>query len=1194
MMDYSMFGMEAPNDSTQVPSQDKKVQEELQQYVAMKKAQGFNQVEDIDLIEELLNKTIEKRDFYDQIERVNRQINDMVKQGVDSLENANIEALNQDLQNIEDQTGQNLQVNDENTQAQFQSLIENQANMSSLATQSYQQHQQLVNELQKEMSPEMAQVAGRVYRTRGEEGMQESIQSMTTDDLIREIYNTPGGARKLQSAFDDSSPRNLGNLFKKEPVRDRGARSFQESKENLFPEEQENLHNRLVADFQPIATNQYEEFIQGLRQRIERQQSILEELQQMEGNTFEELTRELREKSFLTEGQAEELINMPRQQAIEDYGGRMASIRTGLEFSDYSPHPQGMGSLFGGQRMGGEGITNRPRTPQGIPVHEAQIGNVGVGDNLRVHDREKEEELATLSSVHQNLSNLLGGREEIDPEDWQNFMASIKESSEATGIDSPQLQDIEEQNRDEQTIRINEYLDQISEKIGTLAGGIGAGGGNVPPLPSNNPEDGYIFKDTQFINNRFSTNTFEISEQTQGSTSSVGGGGGGVPPQAPVVGAGGEIPPEGTPADIGQSGNIMGAGAAGYAAGQYALGDRAGTARTSGDTGAAGKKGGILNTLGKTGVGALGFGALSAATDFATPGGRTGAESALGSIGSAGSGVGAAIGQVVGGPAGLVAGSYLGGQVGDVVGQFASPYLNYIQQQKGYESVTGENLQGRGSESGLLNFAQSTALVPSAEPNIQSEQASARLENLNVAPEQIQTLTDTLLQLGMTSEQAAESIGPLTDTIAQTNIDPTVAATLARTAQIETGTENESLGIENARFIADQIQQIARSGQLNQQEVQSMVTANSQEAGPIIGYQNAQDQGLAMSQTIGEMNPDTVQAMRDAGVPEQMMQNINNMRGDLGATYVSGLQDYSPMSEEFGEQGMMQQARDVQEITSTVPTQSDGEGGQEPTAEGYMMLENLANSGAYPTLQGIPPAQLWQMSQEENFTPQGVQKEIQNTKQDRTKREKRQSARAGGDIGGANKYRIRGEEPGRFAKFLPGDSTLVGRRGGLIGEGGEQNELIDASQRTAKTGIGNVGQIMRTDKGIDASQIKLEGGRTFADLEGNPQLMRRVQRGEVKIQRGDQKMTAQQFSERLMKQGGYSTKEGGLALGSQPSEAQKGGTQNVQVEFTGMAEDFFKVKDPDNPRGMPNQVGRAYGQQAADRGAPEHSSGLGN
>lgn len=626
-------------------------------------------------------------------------------------------------------------------------------------------------------------------------------------------------------------------------------------------------------------------------------------------------------------------------------------------------------------------------------------------------------------------------------------------------------------------------------------------------------------------------------------------------------------------------GTLSGAAAGGVGGGSGRGGTTAGAAPSPGDRGGGkqegGKRGGGIGGFlqGKGGSALAGGLALGGfLSDVATPGGRSGAETLVGGASSMGTPLGAAAGLMLtgGNPAGAAIGGMAGQYMGQAVGQAAQPYLQYQQSQRSIQQITGEE-QDRsvGSMMGTM-FGGGDS--------VQGAQTQARWSNPFLPTEEIQKLTDQMLQLGASTEQAAEAIGPATSAINEFAMSSELAGTLAVTGMLP----GNQFGSQNPYYVGKRIQEASEGG-MTQQSIGNLVQSTTQNLGPTIGYENAPGAAISTATTLsrGGMESDMIFEQQQTG--QKLIQGMGAAANDVGTASMLGVDpNLSPQEPAFETQTREGQIELVRRMTDSLPKDEDGN------------LTVTARNTLQSQLQSYAPA-LGNMSVDEaeeiakgNITPEQARKDSQQ----QNKQDRRDEADLKRRASGAIKKGSRPEEKEGFGGLMnriPGTQTFLDKdraRSDIMPVntlGRDARSLFKASsEESGEKSYGPLGVISAHEKGFDPSKVRTANGESLQQITDDPKKIKRLNEGKLKLNIGGEEMSARQLSEKMIKDEAYVGEKGGIKLGQK--EGGGGGKgENVKIDLTDRAAKLIEVKDIRGNGGMAAEV-----QAAQDRYARNH------
>ena len=568
----------------------------------------------------------------------------------------------------------------------------------------------------------------------------------------------------------------------------------------------------------------------------------------------------------------------------------------------------------------------------------------------------------------------------------------------------------------------------------------------------------------------------------------------------------------------------------------------------------------------KLGSAALTFAALSSAADLTMMSGRTGAGSMTNAATSVLPGVGSLLGSIVPG-VGNVAGFGLGYGASKMIGGVMRPLSEQMAYSKAVEGVTGENLQGAGAKNNLSNLIRMAIPGLGAEGagSLREESNMARLQNPFLDPSQIDALTQSLLELGYSTKQAAENISPLSSVIADFNIDPKLAASLAEIGTTEGGMG----GAANARFVAQQIQDASGRG-FTQQDMSGYVQQSIQTLGPITGYASAPGTALSYGNLLsrgGQTSDDVFQQSNTVG---KFLESDAAIADDPFGIMMAGgnpnLSPQDPSNKAAMASGRIQEAKDLVKNAQKGP---DGK----LTYNARMMIKGMKSF--YPSLSNLSIDEIEQIGIDPNITPQTAAEETNRQEKARKK------------VGQDQKRRARGEGKVKWDKGRKSDKGVTDLGAGMFLDfpslaHRDAHRLYEASDKASK-GVGALGELTAKNKNIDLKSVRIKGGGTLADAANDPRLLRGLNSGKRKIQVGGKSMSVADFNLADIRDQAYVGDKGRLNMG-QPGKAERGGSQRVQVEFTGEAQKYFKTKDVRDPQSAVGANARAVHEHEARTG----------
>lgn len=600
------------------------------------------------------------------------------------------------------------------------------------------------------------------------------------------------------------------------------------------------------------------------------------------------------------------------------------------------------------------------------------------------------------------------------------------------------------------------------------------------------------------------------------------------------------------PDDPQSTGGMGGMAAAAGAAGGYLAGQAGGVPGMKGAGGAAGmagKMGGAGRMFGP--LPAIGLGVASALTDLATPGGRPAAHELAGGVSMAAPGALAAAGSMWG-PGGTVAG-YLGGQaLQPIIEGVLNPYMDFSAQQRHYETLTGENLRGPGADQGGIRSWMEYQIPGMGTDTLQGSQAQARMMNPFMDPAQITELTEALLNLGYSSEEAAERVEPLTSVVADFNLDPNLAAQLSAAGDAS-GTMS---GTGLAYSVGRRIKEVSGQGMTGEQ-VQQVVSQATEMLGPTVGFENAPGVGLAYSATLQRGNNESDMLFRSQNTAGSLLQSDQALATDPAYLQMAGVDpNLSPDNPEYQAQLVEGRVNIANQMLQRVQGFRDPETG-ELTAQGLQMLG--VESQAYgPLFQGMTPQEIAGLA---DIAPGEARQDVEKeqSQQEELRKEEQMASRGVGVESTMN-------TPEGWQRWMPWNNIL----------GSGTNKIQKASRREReKAGkedsLGAVG-VLGQAEGLDPDAIKLESGGTLQDAMKDPETMSALNTGKERVRVGDELMKVEEFNLQSMRNQAYVDEQGKLQTGEVPA----GDLGKVQIEFTPPADRFFRkvdIKDESNIAG---------------------------
>ncbi len=600
------------------------------------------------------------------------------------------------------------------------------------------------------------------------------------------------------------------------------------------------------------------------------------------------------------------------------------------------------------------------------------------------------------------------------------------------------------------------------------------------------------------------------------------------------------------------------------------------------------------------------LGVAPAASAGAGAAGAAGVAGAGGGLGAAGAGAaGAAAGAAGAGAAGAgLGGAALAG------GAIAAPIVlgagafgvwnNLAQRQQAIERQFGTE--------------QSINPNPWAEDNmfesgLLQAQAQARLSHFFLSGEQIESLTSAMAEMGMTAEETAEALGPVSDAVARYR---GLSETNAVRASQE-GINFSRVGAANAEVLGAVLESVSGGGFGGE-----YIQQTAQEAGEKLNvFGNEGGQYLAaglMRAYQGEEGQDPLdRAVQEAGIVNQDIDVAAAIRNnpDVANTITSltGNTDILNMrvgSPEFQNEAAASINRIVEKYWTQGPLELDEEG--VPIIEGQNDPQFLAANYIAQMISstpGMPQADandvLLRVAElQENGGVEGMMQESMYGYEEQERQDQRIKDEAAGSI--QERAHDEFEKQGGDPEDVPAQGPWNALRDTLYGITSIESLKPDTFE---KGGPGSIGLFSSTDetwqaaKGGFVGAISSQGGvetadimtshegMTLAEVAQDPELLRQVEEGTITLAAGNQMLTAQEVSEGL-REGSMHWEQGAfgwggeIAMGAEGTDNSGGGP--VQIEFTDEARQFFQSADPKNRYNNAGNVTDAQDSEDAGRG----------
>jgi hypothetical protein len=632
---------------------------------------------------------------------------------------------------------------------------------------------------------------------------------------------------------------------------------------------------------------------------------------------------------------------------------------------------------------------------------------------------------------------------------------------------------------------------------------------------------------------------------------------------------------------------LQAVGIGGAAAG---IGGAASAMGTTGATGAgvataeAAGAGGLANKLaGMKGspILALGTGLAGMAASTLTPGGgMSGQQISQGITGQAGT-MGAGAGMLLASPLGVGAlpaaavGYVAGNALGGVANKVMSPYFDYVGQQAQYEAVTGE-------EMGTSITGMPGDVMYGAD-TIQGQINSARMQHMFTPVEQIEAMTDQMLEMGLSTEEAANSIGPLTDVLADLRVSPEFLATIRATS----GAEVQARGLDPNVYtqeIAQQVRDIATETGMPQSQVEQTVAEITQATQGVYGPEGATQIGLTADRILGAGDPAQQQMFKQWGTAG----NLAAPPADLMDAAMLGMDPMMDMgSDRYQEELLTSKSQVVDRFFDNWTDPQTGEPMNNQAAREWWGIDTQARAT------GLSFDEAYQMAMtahEKGTTSANIAKKSGDKsktamQETRERTDQRAVAAARGE-GGGNWNRMRSD----LVSLIPG----MGVNRGQLDPGSDLHEIAFGARGTNIKGAAHLQGLAKRED-IDPSKIsigKVDGKKMSlgeALDSGDKDLIENITQGrkkaifkgekyavsEISALLGTEQLTVDQQSGKLVsptKRAPDHPNIGGVGLPKKGPDGSRDSNVKHEISLSKEAARLFNIKELSDSSGMPGQV----------------------
>lgn len=584
------------------------------------------------------------------------------------------------------------------------------------------------------------------------------------------------------------------------------------------------------------------------------------------------------------------------------------------------------------------------------------------------------------------------------------------------------------------------------------------------------------------------------------------------------------------------------------------------------------------------------IGGLSFMGDIATPGGGPFAQEAAGAMPSLTGGIGGMIGSVGGGPGALV-GGLIGQQIGQGIQAAAQPYFSFVEQQRKFESITGEDM-------GIGPGAFGSSLGPTQ--TIPGQMTEARLRNPFLSTQEITELTEAITSMGASSEEATELIVPAAEAVDEFRVSAELVGGLSALGQAGYSPMGGAFG----PHMASRIQGISQETGMTQPSIEKSVQAGINTGGSTFGFTNAATMGASYASMLGEGTSASDMFYEQLGTAENLQAGAASAVGNYGQMSMLGVGPSEDLNDPKVQARLQQgQINIIKNIGGNFLPDRD-ENGQALTT-GNNIRGATQFMQMHPELGLQDPNEVIKLFNQSSSTPDmGTEAATEEQDAQATAVEDQAAAATGEDMYDASAPEgtfgmlsnvwnrgVRG-----FGASLASDVPFVGDwlEDTISPDTTDWNLPGSTSARGlwSETGAGSgEGALhkLSTLEDIIPDDIQLESGGTLADAVGPDAegMEEALNAGDEKIMVGDTAMTVSDFLQGQEQNQFRINAETGLPepVGDAGDETAAGeGTGTTKVEFTGEAKRFFQVADTKKDGTLSGSVQNAQDDYATNTG----------
>lgn len=577
----------------------------------------------------------------------------------------------------------------------------------------------------------------------------------------------------------------------------------------------------------------------------------------------------------------------------------------------------------------------------------------------------------------------------------------------------------------------------------------------------------------------------------------------------------------------------------------------------------------------------------------------------------AGAGLGSLAGSTLGSflpipGVGTIAGGVIGGAIGHGVGKVASsalqPYLDFTQQQRGMEAMTGENLShGAG--------AYVASRTPGSE-TVQGQVLEASLRNMTLPGDQIQQLAQTMLELGASTEEATEMIVPAAEAVNEFGVSAETVGTL-----MTVGRNSSPMGQAFGPHMAQRMQAAAQRSGVPQAQIEQRVmqAVNDPQMAGTFGHTGAATMSTAYSNLMGGGDSATDTLVAQMGIPESLMQGGVNAASDYGQSAILGLDPNVDLSTEEGQAALEEgQSNLIRRLGGRLTKDSSGQIPATPAnlTKAQTLLKVEGQSLNFSSGQQLITAYNALVQNENAGSEVAAEYEAAGVVTDA------QDAMASGEGTGwrnedEESWGIGGMAAGAAGGLANAAEMFRGLGGGTVAgwlrpdtqgwdmAGSSSATTQQMFEESGGEGADNSLHALSTLPGMRAEHLYTESGSSIMDAFGGSAeataLLEGLKSGDEKIMAGDTAVTVEEFLAGHQDGSMKIDETTGLPVPVDDGASDETSGERVQVEFTGSAARFFEQVDTTKDGTMAGTLQGAQDDYAANTGSKQNNDrpGLG-